>query len=63
MVTIYRKCSKCGSKVKIQMDKYGEDHIPMCMQPFPARISGICGGSYTIDLNEEEIIELEKTIN
>lgn len=39
----YFKCSRCGSEIKIIS---GEYKPTMCMNPFPARTSKICGGAY-----------------
>ena len=53
----YRKCDKCGAVVYIvdsSPDGFLDDMTHMCTQPFPVRISGICGGSYSILSTRQE---------
>ena len=34
------RCTKCG------VLRFSDEAPVMCMEPFPLRISGICGGAY-----------------
>ena len=56
----YFKCWKCGALAVTYDDK---KPIAGCVQPFPNRTSGICGGSFTIEISKEEFFELRKKIN
>ncbi len=44
----YFLCNKCGGS--IQFVKEGDGPFGVCTEPMPVRISGICGGSWTIEL-------------
>ncbi len=46
----YFQCWKCGCKTKT--DGKAPDY--MCTNSFPVRISGICGGSFTNEITEEQ---------
>ena len=52
----YWECGKCGSYTVTDGDK--PDF--MCSAPMPARISGICCGSFTKELTKIEVKEKEK---
>lgn len=46
----YFKCWKCGCKTKTT----GEKPNFMCINSMPVRTSGICGGSFTIEITKKE---------
>lgn len=46
----YFKCSKCGGSLTATKSNDGG----MCVMPFGARVSGICGGGMSIEITEEE---------
>ena len=47
---IHFKCSKCGHKIQTTNDDSGF----LCQQPMPFRTSGICAGSYDVEISEAE---------
>jgi hypothetical protein len=49
MKEVYRKCWKCGSVTKLQSTS-----PTMCVSPVTYRTSGICGGSFDIEITKEE---------
>jgi len=51
----YFKCSKCGHKIQTTNNDSGF----LCTQPTPVRTSGICGGSYNVEISEEEYLKKE----
>ena len=56
----YYLCNKCGGSILFVED--GEQPSGMCSEPMAVRISGICGGGYTIELipqyGEHDVSEL-----
>ncbi len=48
----YFRCNKCGQFITKVDD--ARQMNGMCVGPFAARISGICGGSFTNEMTEKE---------
>lgn len=47
----YYKCNKCGSSITVN------DKNVLCTTSAPYRTSGICGGSISVEISEEEYKE------
>ena len=47
----YFKCGKCGCKTKIHTGKKPDF---VCINSAPHRTSGICGGSFEIEITKDE---------
>ena len=58
MEKLYRKCWKCGNIVQIEFA--GEYHAPICTTSAPWRTSGICAGSYSVEVKEEDFLKYKK---
>jgi|688.fasta_scaffold2065801_2 hypothetical protein len=58
----YFKCSKCGESIrKILHPSLSDlDNMPVCIFPMVERTSGICGGSFSVEITEEEYNETLK---
>lgn len=50
----FYKCNKCGSNITKLKD--GEKS-PVCTSPALMPVRRVCGGSFTIELSEQEVIE------
>lgn len=48
----YFRCNKCGQYIT-KVDNIDQSYT-MCTGAFAGRTSGICGGSFTIEMTEEE---------
>lgn len=48
----YFRCNKCGQT--ITKAEYPSQVSGMCMANASYRVSGICGGSFTVEMTEEE---------
>ena len=49
MKEVFWKCWKCGSVTKSTNSFHS-----MCVTPITYRTSGICGGSFSVEITEEE---------
>jgi hypothetical protein len=56
----YWKCYKCGSVGYTEGKLLDNDPKTMCLAPMPVRTSGICGGSFSIEISEQEYNEKTK---
>jgi hypothetical protein len=68
---IYRRCWKCGRIVMLELTRRDGESFEeaanktMCLLSMPVRVSGICGGSYTVPATKEEyeqkVLEYEQS--
>ena len=52
----YYICSKCGDTIRKVPNPTKVDltNMNLCVNPLLERTSGICGGSFTVEITEEE---------
>jgi hypothetical protein len=52
----YFRCSKCGESIrKVPLpSKVDLENMAICFKPMIERTSGICGGTFTVEITEEE---------
>ena len=53
----YWKCWKCGAVGFTEGELINNPPKAMCCAPMPVRKSGVCGGSFNIEINEQEYNE------
>ena len=53
----YWKCWKCGAVGYTEGELVENNPSTMCCAPMPVRTSGICGGSFSIEITEQEYNE------
>lgn len=58
-MTRYFKCCKCGSITKSMNAPEAKQYYPkfVCVADMAGRTSGICGGSFEIEIHEQEYID------